>query len=190
MGRIVRAAETGRGPAPDPARLVAEARAEAAEILSAARREVEQLRSAAVGEGREEGLRAIAAERGELAAERSRLVDEAGEEILRLALRVAAKVLAVAVSDERAVLETARAALARARGAGRLVARVHPADAPAVRAGEARLLALAPRARRLEVREDPGVGRGGVVLETEAGAVDARVEAQLEAIGRSLLEAG
>jgi flagellar biosynthesis/type III secretory pathway protein FliH len=40
------------------------------------------------------------------------------------------------------------------------------------------------------VREDPGVGRGGAVLETEAGAVDARLEAQLEVIGRSLREDG
>ncbi len=190
MARIVRAADAGRASASDPAQLLAQAQAEAREILEAARREAARLESAAVEAGRQEGLRAVAAEREGLAAERERLLDDAGEEMVRLALEVAAKVLAVAVRDEGAALETARAALARARGRERLVARVHPADAPALRAGAPELLGLAPRAQRLGVQEDPGMQRGGVVLETEAGEVDGRLEAQLEAIGRSLGEAG
>ena len=190
MGRILRAAAAGRPPVPDPARLIAEAQEQARALLEAARQEAAGLRSGAVAQGREEGLRAVAAEREALAAEREQLVDEAGEEVVGLAVRVAARVLAAAVTDERAALATARAALARARGRRVLVARVHPGDAPALRAEVPRLLALVPRAERLEVREDPGVGRGGAILETEAGVVDARLEAQLEVIGRSLREEG
>jgi flagellar biosynthesis/type III secretory pathway protein FliH len=102
---------------------------------------------------------------------------------------VAGKVLALAARDERAAVESARRALALARGRRELRARVHPADAAALRAEGPRLLAGSPESR-LEVREDPGVGRGGVLLETEAGAIDARIEAQLEVLGRELLEEG
>ncbi len=122
------------------------------------------------------------------AAEMERLVGEAEEEIVRLALAVAGKVIDRAAEDDAVAVATARRALARLRGARQAEVRVHPEDAPAARCAAAALGAgLAPDAR-LEVVEDPAVGRGGAVVETEAGSVDARVETQLAELGRALAE--
>jgi flagellar biosynthesis/type III secretory pathway protein FliH len=196
VGRILKAAGApAPGTAGDRARVLAEAEAEARAVVARAREEAARLRSEAVEQGRQEGIRVAAAgredleiERERLETERERLLDRAEEEIVHLALAVAGKVLALAVQDERAVVESARRALARVRGRKELVARVHPADVPALRAEGPGLLPGATRAERLEIRQDPGVGRGGVILETEAGTVDARIEAQLEALGQALLE--
>ncbi len=47
------------------------------------------------------------------------------------------------------------------------------------------MLAHAP----LEIREDAAIERGGVVVETEAGRIDAGIEAQLDALARAFAEA-
>jgi flagellar biosynthesis/type III secretory pathway protein FliH len=65
---------------------------------------------------------------------------------------------------------------------------VNPADRAQVRAAEGRLAAILLRAP-LAVREDPAVPPGGVVVETEAGRVDATVDTQLELLARALEEA-
>jgi flagellar biosynthesis/type III secretory pathway protein FliH len=188
MGRILKSAGAGREPPVEE--LLGRERAAARADVAAARAEAARLRAEAAEAGREEGLRALEGRRAEVEAEAARLraeaVEGAEEEIVRLALEVAGSVLALAVQDERAALESARRALARARGRKELAARVHPADAAALRAAAPALLASAPRAGRLEIQEDPAVGRGGVLLETEAGSVDARIEAQLGELGRAL----
>jgi type III secretion protein L len=68
-----------------------------------------------------------------------------------------------------------------------VILRVHPVDIPAIRASEGSLRSLLMRAP-LAVREDPGVSPGGAVVETEAGRIDASVEAQLADIARVLDE--
>jgi flagellar biosynthesis/type III secretory pathway protein FliH len=69
-----------------------------------------------------------------------------------------------------------------------VVLRIHPEDAPAARDGAGRLARALGRAA-VELREDPSVPRGGAVVDTEAGRVDAGLEAQLEVLARALEEA-
>jgi flagellar biosynthesis/type III secretory pathway protein FliH len=85
------------------------------------------------------------------------------------------------------VVYLAARALARARDRREVTLRVHPDDARAARGGEAKLAAILARAP-LAVREDAAVPRGGAIVETEAGVVDAGVEAQLAELRRALEE--
>lgn len=189
MGRILKRSPEGAtagGPADGRGAATTRAETEAEAQRAAAREEAARLRDEALEEGRRGAAELLAAAREAAAAERARLRAEADGEIVELALAVAARVLACAVEDGRAARESACKALARARRARAPVLRVHPADAEPVRAAAC---GWAPAGTALEVRPDPAVGRGGALLECEAGTVDARLDSQLAALARGLGEA-
>ena len=147
------------------------------------------LRAGAVEEGRREGLARAAAALALAGTERDRLLAAAQREVVSLALQVARRILCLELAGrEGAVAELAARALAEARERREVVLRVNPADAPAVRAAEGALGAVLLRAG-LVVREDPAVAAGSAVVDTEAGRLDAGIEAQLEHLGRALEEA-
>jgi len=182
VGRIVKGGASQSAVAPETALASLEAaRAEADAILARARAEAARLEADAGAV-----LEARRVEReGEVRRDRERLREELEGEVVALALAVAAKVLAVAVEDPRAARETARRALRLAGGGERLRLRCHPADEASLRAG-----ALQPQGvvAPVAIVPDPAVGRGGALLETDAGAVDARIETQLGRLARGLSE--
>ena len=137
--------------------------------------------------GRQEGLGRAAATLAGAAAERERRLAGLAGEVAALALEVARKVLGRELAvDPEAVVALATAAVAEARERREVALRVSPGDAPALRQSEGRLAALLARAPGLSLREDPSLAPGEVVIETEAGTIDARVEAQLAALARAL----
>jgi type III secretion protein L len=171
-------------------RLVAEARAEAARIVAGAEAAREAARLEGQGRGREEAYAEVTGllvrARTVLAAART----EAAADLRTLAVRIAEKVLGRALQDApELAADLCAAALEAARHQREITLRVPPDDLAAVAAARPRLKELLPRAPDLALRADPTVGRGGCVVETEVGAIDARLETQLEAIERALAEA-
>lgn len=177
---------------------IAAAQAEAAAIVAAAHAEAERVRqgsAAALAEARRvghgEGLQAAHGEATELIARAlataARVRARAQREVATVAMRVAEKLLAseLAMRPE-VVVDVAAAALALARGAG-LTLRAHPEDVAALAAARPRLVAALAEPCDVELCADAAVSRGGCVIETEAGTVDARLEVQLAALERALL---
>jgi flagellar assembly protein FliH len=162
--------------------VVQEAREEATRIVEEAHREAARIR-----EEQERMLREKARweARAELAAEHlaleqaRRATVEASESALTsLALALAERLLADRLeADPTRVRAIVREALDRVRRASRVRVRVHPADRAALGDLDA------------EVLEDPSIERGGCVVESELGEVDARLEVRLEALARALAEA-
>jgi flagellar biosynthesis/type III secretory pathway protein FliH len=169
--------------------VVAAAEARAREILANAEAERARVLAQAREEGMREGEARAAAALVGAAGARDRLLRDAGREVAELALAVARKVLGRELAGAGGVLPLAEAALAAARGRREVVLRVHPSDAAALRAGEGRLAAALGRAP-VEVRDDAALAPGAVVVDTEAGRIDAGLEAQLEVLARALAEAG
>jgi flagellar assembly protein FliH/type III secretion protein L len=170
--------------------LLARAEAEAGALRAAAEAERHRIRDDAEAEGRREGLARAGAALVEAAAERDRRLGAVEREVVALAVEVAGKILGRAVAlDPATAVDLAAGALAAARARRDVVLRVHPADVAALRAGEARLRAVAARAHAVEIREDPGLAPGDVVVETEAGRVDGRLATRLALLARALEEA-
>ena len=187
-------------------RFLEEAKQQAAALIAEAEGHVDALKQAANEQGLEEG-RAAGREEGvrlareELAHElevahqmaaslleaRHDLVASAEPAMLRLALDVARTVIAKEVEADPDVLKgTLTRAMLKAAGEERMRLRLHPDDV--VRLGTY-LDNLATRfsARGVDVVPDPAVGRGGVIVETRSGTVDARMETQVAKIEQSLL---
>ncbi len=171
----------------EAARLVAEARSEADAIRDAARHEATEAMQAARAAGRAEGHAEVAASRIEAALRRDAALAEAEQTIARLALSAAERLFgeALAASPER-LASIVSEGLSRARRAREVVVRVHPDDAPHAESLRATIAARAGCPATFTVHADPALTRGGCVVDTELGTVDARLETRLDALARAL----
>jgi flagellar biosynthesis/type III secretory pathway protein FliH len=168
--------------------MVAAAEDEARRIVAEAEAARDGVLAEATERGRREGEARAAGALARAALERDRILRELDREVVALVLAVSRKVLGRELAGGAgAVTGLAAAALAEARACREVVLRVSPADAAEIRAARGRLAAIA-RAP-LDVREDPSIGAGGAVVDTEAGRIDARPEVQLDAIARAIEEA-
>jgi flagellar assembly protein FliH len=112
--------------------------------------------------------------------ERHKLMIEAEPELVKLALGIAERVLHQQVAlDRGVVVEMAKVAIARLIDRDSVTVRVNPADLERMREHRDELIAMGD-IRNLRVVEDKRVDRGGVVVDTDAGTIDARISTQLE----------
>ena len=108
-------------------------------------------------------------------AERHKLIEDAEPELVRLALGIAERVLHQQIAlDRGVVVEMAKTAIARLIERDSVTVRVNPADLERMREHRDELIAIGD-IRNLRVVEDQRVDRGGVVVDTDAGTIDARI---------------
>jgi flagellar assembly protein FliH len=173
-------------PSEDP-RLAAEA------VIEAARSEAGALRAQAVQDGFAEGLQrgleqsaaalgpAMAALRSaleEALGARDAIVDSAEARAAELAIAIAEKVVAGAltVAPER-VIDVVRGALRGMLDGDRIVVCVHPDDVELVRSADNELADA-----HIEIFAERRVARGGALVRTSVGEVDAQIATKLEAV--------
>jgi flagellar biosynthesis/type III secretory pathway protein FliH len=166
--------------------LVASAEAEA----EAVRRSAGEVRAAAREEGQAEGLRAAEAE----LVERLAVLGEAHRrwqarleaEALDLAVEMARRIVGRELRADPAVAAEGALQAIRAAGSRRaLRVRLHPETVGLVRARAPALVEEAGGAAP-ELLADPSLSPGDVVVETEAGLVDGRVDSRLESLRAAL----
>ncbi len=108
-------------------------------------------------------------------------------DIVRLAVSIAEKILRCQVEvDPASVAPMISGALQRVRGAGRAVVRVAPEMVEAVEANRDQIPASDLGIRDLKVEADPTLEPGDAVIQTEIGAVDARLRRQVQRVTESL----
>ncbi|TAM74119.1 hypothetical protein EPN44_11955 [bacterium] len=182
------------------AAIVTDARAHSEAMIDEAAQAVASLREGARSGGYDEGLAqghhtaeeemagALSALRSIVEAARDgrrSVIASAEAEIVRLAMLVAQRVVHREIeSDPRVVLDVARAAIARLSDKETMVVRVNPGDLETVRTAREEL--FPGDARQIRFVGDLRVDRGGVVIDTEAGSVDAKIEHQLQEARRLL----
>ena len=175
------------------------------DVLAEARAEAEQLRQNALDEGyaagRAEALEALqpalatlACAVQELRAEQAAAAEELERRAVELGLALAQKVLvgALEVQPER-VLASVEGALRGIVERERVTIMVNPDDLEIVRGAMEEIKASLGGIEHCEVQSERRVARGGAIVRTPVGDVDARVETKLErasevvaaALGRS-----
>lgn len=184
MARVIRADR--RGPAVVPAAIVnAEDRAQAR--LRDAEAEAERLCEQARVRGAEAASEELAHELVRLARAHEQAVAALEPQLIEIALQ-AAKSLVRAELQARPeqVQAIVSPLLERLRRARRLRIRVHPDDRAALEPCMQALRERDPRPLELAIETDPQLSRGGCVVQSEIGTLDARVETQLAALARAL----
>ncbi|MDQ2872850.1 MAG: FliH/SctL family protein [Candidatus Eremiobacteraeota bacterium] len=118
--------------------------------------------------------------------ERHKIIEGAEPEILRLSTAIAERILHQHTAIEpKTVLEMTRSAIARLVSRDTVTVRVNPADIELMRENRETFMSMND-IEHLRVIEDQRVDRGGVLLETEAGTIDAKISTQLREVRRIL----
>ncbi|WP_058865790.1 type III secretion system stator protein SctL [Chloracidobacterium thermophilum] len=169
-------------------RLLREAQAEADRRIAEAQAEVERIRAEAWKAGYEAGLAEFTTRLLDLQHRREALLTQAEQEVLRLALRVAGKIVGRELEvQETTLLDIVRTAMRNLRQASTVTICVNPADVPRLERHREAIETLR-RGQFVNIVPDTRVSVGGCILESESGIVDAQLDTQLRVIEQALLE--
>jgi flagellar assembly protein FliH len=127
-------------------------------------------------------LRRLSQTLDELAGLRSTIIRQTERQMIQLALAIARRIVRREVTlDAELMIALARVALDRLEARTPATVRLNPEDAAlAAQSGEA-------FGAHVKIVADSTMARGGCAIESEFGAIDASVEAQLHEVSRALL---
>ena len=130
-------------------------------------------------------LRRLAQTLDELKSLRGTMVRQTEQQMVQLALAIAKKVLRrEAAVDQDLLVAMARVALERVGESGAATIRLNPEDYSQTVQRHGDHWA----GSRVKVVADPGVSRGGCLVESEFGFVDASVEAQFDQVAEAMAD--
>jgi flagellar assembly protein FliH len=171
----------------------AEAKLKAEEIIQEARSQgLSSGREEGFAEGREEVERLI--ERLHLIIDkaierRSEIIDESETELVKLSLQVAHKVVKVITENQQnVVVNNMVQALRKLKSKADVVIRVNLADLQLTTDHTREILEKIEKVGKITIMEDSSVDRGGCIIETDFGQIDARISSQLKEIEDRILE--
>jgi flagellar assembly protein FliH len=185
-------------------RLAAEARQikeraekEAEEIIDSARKRAEEIESQAYSAGYDQGQKdglEIGRQQYQIKIQHlESVINQLQEESMKLASKYEAQLLGVAIAvarqvvgkelneNSQAVLEAIRSALANVVEGSSMTIHLHPRDFESV-SKDLDSLFSRPGANRIELKPDQAVDRGGCLIQTDFGLIDATVESRWGAV--------
>ena len=178
---------------------VYDAKTHAANIVLEAQREAQEIKAKAqqdyqrsIDDGRRQGYEAGTTEAAQLLAEaralREKLVRDTEPQLIKLALKVAEKIIGHELDHNKdEIAQIVGNALETVRQQRDIIVRVHPTDLKNLEAAKPQLIARLGRAKDIDLRGDQTIKRGGCIIDTEIGTIDAQLETQLEQVTTILL---
>lgn len=166
-----------------------------------AEKEMEALRKKAYDEGRKDGVaateehlgqvtKALAAACSEINDLKETMLQRSSDDMLRLVLAIAQRVVQAELSISNDVIaRTVQQAIQMAVSAEEFHIMVNPDDLQVVQEHKPLFIASLSGLSNIEFVSDKEISRGGCVLESPLGRVDATIEAQMEAISTCLQDA-
>jgi type III secretion protein L len=174
----------------DATGIIDAARDEARRIVELAGQERQAILEDARREGYEEGLQLWIAAVREANSVRDRRLDENEPELIRLALRIAQKIIGQELHlNPQATVSIVRECLQWVRRERSLTLRVSSSELDFLRERIDVLRDAAGPNRSIELTADPAIGPGGCLIESEFGVIDARLETQIRCMEEILLRA-
>lgn len=188
----------------EAAQIVEKAKAEAAQIVADAQAQHDKIVSEARNEGFEQGSKE-GYEKG--SAEVERLIDrmhkileavmQRREEILQdtesqiveLVILMARKVIKILSENQKnVIMANTVAALRKVKTRGSVTLRVNIEDVKLTTAHADEFIQHVENVQGITVQEDSSVEKGGCIVETDFGAIDARISSQLTELENKILE--
>ena len=137
----------------------------------------------------EASLKQYAVTLEELANLRTQVLSASEREVVRLALEVARKVVKREVTiDEDIILALVKVAMKRLGEESVMTVRLNPRDVQSILRFRNGADKGSVWSEAIKLVEDPLISRGGCLIETEAGIIDARVEEQFREIEKGFFE--
>jgi type III secretion protein L len=170
------------------ARIIAEAERDAAELRARAQQDFQRAMEDGRRQGYESGINEAAQLLAEARALREKLIRETEPQLIKLALKVAVKIIGHELEHNKdEIAQIVGNALDTVRQQRDIIVRVHPDDLKNLEAAKPQLIARLGRAKDIDLRGDRNIKRGGCIIDTEIGTIDAQLDTQLEQITSILL---
>jgi flagellar assembly protein FliH len=115
-----------------------------------------------------------------------KVAHEAETALIDLALEAAKKIVADMPVDVALVEHTVREALRQAEDTAEIVIQLHPDDLALLRQHQSDVLNGSPESGPLRFAPSSEIGRGGCLIQTRFGLIDARRETKIEQLRQSL----
>ena len=185
-------------------RTAAEAEAKAADLVRAADGQAEAIRADAKKEGYDAGHEA-GYESGKAEVERlieqlhsiinhsiekrNEIIEESETHLINLVLLIAKKVVKVISENQKnVVINNVIQALRKLKSRGEVVIRVNLEDVKLTSEHVKDFMRMVESVKSVTVVEDSSVDKGGTVIETDFGQIDARISSQLHEIEEKIIE--
>ena len=116
-------------------------------------------------------------------AKRKEILESSGEHIMNLVMQIAVKVVKKIVDSQKGVVvENVNEALKKIKSKTNIIIRVNLDDIDIVSHKKHEFISKFDLIQNLEVIEDINIGKGGCIVETDFGEIDARISFQLDRI--------
>lgn len=184
--------------------ILRQAREEADRILSEAGEEAEKIKKDSIKQGIEKGYRdGYERESGEVKRlvervqvilnssidKRNEIFIETEQQIIGLVLLIAKKVIKVISENQKnVVINNVVQALRKLKSRGEVAIRVNLSDIELTTQHKKDFIEMVEGVKSIKILEDSSVDRGGCIIETDFGAIDARISSQLHEIEDRILE--
>jgi flagellar assembly protein FliH len=171
----------------DTEKRVAELESNAKSSLDAAEREAAKKGRE---EGREEGYKEGVAEAERLVGRLHVILDRETEaQVVELVLLVAKKVVKVISENQKSVVvQNISQALRKLKTKSDVIVRVNLSDLQLATEHVKDFIQMTENAKKMQIVEDSTVDRGGCVIETDFGEIDARIASQLNELEEKILD--
>lgn len=183
--------------------IVEKAKAEAQDIISNAKIEeksiFEKSKSDGFKAGHEEGYKAGNEEAQRLVerihkmieavqAKRQEILDNTEQQIVNLVILIVRKVVKIMSENQKSVImSNVLQALKKVKGSGDVTLRVNLADVKLTTEHIKDFIRQVENIKNISVVEDSSVEKGGCIVETDFGAIDARISSQLNELETQIL---
>ncbi|MCQ2594670.1 MAG: flagellar assembly protein FliH [Treponemataceae bacterium] len=185
-------------------KLLKDAKAEAEAILAEAKQSQENITNNAYKtgyeEGHEEGFKEGKAEAERLVDrlhlmiekimdKREQILSETEQQIVDLVLLMTRKVVKVISENQRnVVMSNIVHALRKVKGRGDVLIHVNMAELALTTEHSKEFLSSVENVKNITIVEDSAVDKGGCIIETDFGSIDARISSQLSELEQKILE--
>ncbi len=120
---------------------------------------------------------------------RNEIIEEAETQIINLVLLIVKKVIKVISENQKnVVINNVVQALRKLKSRGDVVIRVNLADLELTSEHVKDFMKMVENVKSITVLEDSSVDKGGCIIETDFGQIDARISSQLHEIEERILE--
>jgi type III secretion protein L len=169
--------------------ILQKAQGEAEEIIRKAIEQREKEKKDGFQEGYQEGLAQVTELLVKARTEYEQMLRTGSKDMLELSFKIAEKIIGKQLElDKSIIMDIVAQALQTVRQSKQITVRVNPEDSKALKATKEELLELLGHGRVIDVVEDKKVEKGGCIIESEVGIVDAQLSKQLDRLKKVLTE--
>lgn len=126
---------------------------------------------------------------GGIVSKRKEILEDSEAEVIELVLQIASRVVKVITESQKdVVIQNVRAALARVKSRTDIIIRVNMEDLELATEKMQEFQKKVEKVKNISILEDATVDRGGAIVETDFGHIDARISSQLREIETRIRE--